>query len=964
MSATATAKLPALSLWEKLNLLFKLVVKAPPQILFNLIRCYTLITLRGISWQLYTHCMVLRFALHNLTPRQLQYISPPSQTSYTTWLKQRHARAARIAAHNPADKASAFLVSRLRQEVDVLPDGASSILWIGNRRRATKFVLFFHGGGYVSPALSGHMEWCANAYLLASPAARSGSEAGEEEVAVAVLQYTLCPDALYPTQLKQAVNALERLFALGVKPRQLVIGGDSAGGNLTAQVLGHLLRKHPAAREVTLAEPLAGAFMVSPLVSARNECWASVRRNGWTDMLSAGTTELVTRVVLDSAEGYRAEVQAKKGWAMPMDSDDTEGWFKGLDRVVKEVYVTVGEQEILRDQGVGLAEAMRCGNPGVGVKLELAKNEAHDWIFLEGESKMVEGDATKRMRAWFRGFESMSASTEVAPLTAPVPVTLPDSVEFLSDTQWKVLMALMDTVIPAVRIQDTPKAKNLDTSALNLPSAQYSDVAIKLRNAVSPLDPSAEILTAYLAERPSDNPVFSQVLKLILTNLPKQAARTANPPFHPQGWSSSPLWTLKSAFKSFTTLGKLAHIRSSAAFAPLTGFPAVPSAWVSGGASYPFEFVQFHQPGPDKTAPVEIATDVVIVGSGCGAGVVANRLAGELGPGVRVLVLEKGRHFDASHFPLSQTTGLAKAARQGTKFVEGIKVERVLFEEKKGKKVASGVKGTWTSRNGQKVNVVVRAKKVVVSCGTLWSPVVLMNSGLKHGVNKQQNPNIGKNLYLHPTNFVSGVFDEDIRPWEGGCLTSVVSDFEDLDKKGHGVKLEAMSMMPSFCFPFTPWLSGAEWKLFAAKYRHLNTFIAICRDRDAGHIYRDPVAGTPRINYTPSDFDRAHNLRGILELCRIVYAQGAREIIPGVAGFAPFVRQDGKDAAKEKKDFEKWLGKLKSHGNKPPLSPFASAHQMGTASGVNPMVTTMAIADWIGKGVAEDLRADGVAAKL
>lgn len=29
----------------------------------------------------------------------------------------------------------------------------------------------------------------------------------------------------------------------------------------------------------------------------------------------------------------------------------------------------------------------------------------------------------------------------------------------------------------------------------------------------------------------------------------------------------------------------------------------------------------------------------------------------------------------------------------------------------------------------------------------------------------------------------------------GGSLTSVVSSFENLDKKGHGVKLEAMSMM-------------------------------------------------------------------------------------------------------------------------------------------------------------------------
>ena len=42
----------------------------------------------------------------------------------------------------------------------------------------------------------------------------------------------------------------------------------------------------------------------------------------------------------------------------------------------------------------------------------------------------------------------------------------------------------------------------------------------------------------------------------------------------------------------------------------------------------------------------------------------------------------------------------------------------------------------------------------------------------------------------------------------------------------------------------------------------------------------------------------------------------------------------------------------------------ADASVFPSASGVNPMVTTMAIADWIGKGVCDDLRGDGVAARL
>ncbi|GAB1317829.1 Long-chain-alcohol oxidase [Madurella fahalii] len=756
-----------------------------------------------------------------------------------------------------------------------------------------------------------------------------------------------------------------------------------------------------------------------------------------------------------------------------------------------------------------------------------------------------------------------------APPTGPTPVSLPEAPSFLSDGQWKVLMALMDAVAPAIRIKGS-STDDQDPATIYLSSSQYSETAAALRKASFPLDHPSEVFEAYLAERPSDNPLFASVLKSALSNIPPNKKRelryllsilgtrpgaliltaTATPlPSLPAQerlrvlthWRSSPLWALRSLFKSITTLGKLAFVRSSATFCPLTDFTPVPAAWVAdGGFNYQYEFLQFSPAAAVAAAPaaapaVEVAADVVIVGSGCGAGVVANRVAREFGPAVKVLVLEKGRHFDASHYPLSQATGLGslfeaggvieaddgsttvtagatfggggtvnwsaslqtqdfvrkewarggslpffegaefqkcldrvweamgcsgdrltpnhanrvlldgaeklgyhakivpqncgtsehdcgyctlgcwrgekkgpvngwfpEAAANGVQFVEGIQVDRVLFERKKGKKVARGVKGVWAPRDGgATVEVVIRAKKVIVSCGTLWSPIVLMNSGLK-------NPQIGKNLYLHPTNFVSGIFDEDVRPWEGGSLTSVVSEFENLDGKGHGVKLEAMSMMPSFCLPFANWVSGIDYKLFAASYRHLNTFIAICRDRDTGHIYRDANTGRPRVAYTPSDFDRAHNLRGILELCKILYAQGAREIHPSVPGFRPFVRSGTgtgtgtgagpAPAEADKKAFDNWLAELQSHGNKPPLTPFASAHQMGTcrmsaqpkdgvvdprgkvwgteglyvadasvfpsASGVNPMVTVMAIADWIARGICEDLKGDGVQARL
>lgn len=95
---------------------------------------------------------------------------------------------------------------------------------------------------------------------------------------------------------------------------------------------------------------------------------------------------------------------------------------------------------------------------------------------------------------------------------------------------------------------------------------------------------------------------------------------------------------------------------------------------------------------------------------------------------------------------------LQDAAKAGATFVEGFRADKVLFNEANGKQVACGVDGTWTSRDSYlglnssdtvKRKVVIKAKKVVVSNGTLHSPLLLLRSGIK-------NPQIGRNLHLHP----------------------------------------------------------------------------------------------------------------------------------------------------------------------------------------------------------------------
>ncbi|KAL5326810.1 hypothetical protein ACEPPN_004499 [Leptodophora sp. 'Broadleaf-Isolate-01'] len=342
---------------------------------------------------------------------------------------------------------------------------------------------------------------------------------------------------------------------------------------------------------------------------------------------------------------------------------------------------------------------------------------------------------------------------------------------------------------------------------------------------------------------------------------------------------------------------------------------------------------------------------------------------------------------------------LPDAAKAGAEFMEGFTVDHVIFDELSGVKKAVGVKGKWISRNasggvegpqsGRTVReVIIRAKKVIISCGSLWSPIVLLNSGLK-------NPHIGRNLYLHPVNTVNMVFKEDVRPWEGGILTSVCTTFENLDGLGHGAKLEATVMLPSMSLVLRNWTNGLQYKTTALKFRHTNGYISIVRDRDPGRVYKDAVSGHPRVQYTPSVFDRGNVLEGVIALAKIAYVEGAREIHLVNSGVAPFIR----DSASEDHDspnpgitdpaFAAWVKDLKRIGNKPPMAGYASAHQMGSnrmsvlpqdgvvdpegrvwgteglyvadasvfpsASGVNPMITNMAICDFISRGVGKEL---------
>lgn len=98
-----------------------------------------------------------------------------------------------------------------------------------------------------------------------------------------------------------------------------------------------------------------------------------------------------------------------------------------------------------------------------------------------------------------------------------------------------------------------------------------------------------------------------------------------------------------------TMLVRQNWIMTSPTLPQVLGFPRIPTNFKLG-RDFEYEFIQF----PPGTGADIIETDVVVVGSGCGAGVCAKNLAEA---GQRVIVAEKSYYWPPEHLPMTETEG-------------------------------------------------------------------------------------------------------------------------------------------------------------------------------------------------------------------------------------------------------------------------------------------------------------------
>lgn len=254
----------------------------------------------------------------------------------------------------------------------------------------------------------------------------------------------------------------------------------------------------------------------------------------------------------------------------------------------------------------------------------------------------------------------------------------------------------------------------------------------------------------------------------------------------------------------------------------------------------------------------------------------------------------------------------------------------------------------------------VRAPLVALAGGAILSPALLLRSGIA-------SEQAGRHFHLHPVAVTSGVYAEDLGGVWSGVPQSVLGDAFAEVEGAYGFRLEVPQAYPGILAASFPWWGADAHRERATEARRIAPFIGIVRDRSEGRVVVDK-GGEPVVRYANGPQERRLLERAMVESARIHAAAGAERIF---TLHTPPLERPAADA-------DSLIAEIRHRGIAPNRVTLFSAHQMSScrigtspassvadpdgqvwgvrglfvtdasafpsASGVNPMMTVMALA--------------------
>lgn len=333
-------------------------------------------------------------------------------------------------------------------------------------------------------------------------------------------------------------------------------------------------------------------------------------------------------------------------------------------------------------------------------------------------------------------------------------------------------------------------------------------------------------------------------------------------------------------------------------------------------------------------------------------------------------------------------TFLGDASSSGARIVDNCKVRHILKESYVSSDGIRGLRAKGVAATVGDHHVTVRARRgVICAAGSLHTPCVLKRSGFC-------NWHIGRHLHLHPATYAIGMFNDEIID---SCLhppmTTVCNALERGPRNnGYGAKIECPSAHTGLAAAVIRYRSPRDFKENLLQLRHAVPLIAIQRDSTEGRVHLAADGFSPKVDYVVNDADKESIKRSVQGLVKILISSGSDFIATGHNDDSglDLASADGPMPKNEtKKDVQDYLKKLQKLGLSPHQTQLFTAHQMGscrmgtslktgaidengetwecddmfvmdastfpTASGANPMLTTLAMSHMLSSRLARRL---------
>ena len=222
-------------------------------------------------------------------------------------------------------------------------------LWISNRPGSHppvpgRHILYFHGGGYIAGSPSTHRAMLARLSRLTG-------------VEVVAPRYRLAPEHPFPAAFEDARAAFDALVGQGISPKNIILGGDSAGGSLALSLLAQLTAEGRAPRALFAFSPLTDMTFSGP---------SFLTNAGRDPILPASRAELLADWVLAGADPADPRIS-------PLFAT-----FHGPPPVLLQC----ADSEILRDDTARMAKVLLAA--GGDAILDEWQECPHVWQLMDG----------------------------------------------------------------------------------------------------------------------------------------------------------------------------------------------------------------------------------------------------------------------------------------------------------------------------------------------------------------------------------------------------------------------------------------------------------------------------------------------------------------------------------------------------------------------------------------------------